>query len=171
MYVYVIYIKGQSQSRYDRRQSVSLSLFLALIWGPWPGFCYCQTVEGLLMWSALSDEKTGMKFIIASSPRQRSHLWVRVPQDSWPYITVSIWDSWNLEGQVPEFISTRNRVAQLYTQTLLLYLFHWIIQYSHHSSPNKSKQYYNYSSYLWLWAGKPRSRSSNPGIKYRAVRC
>jgi hypothetical protein len=29
-----------------------------------------------------------------------------------------IWDSTNLEGQVPVFISPRNRVAQLYPQAL-----------------------------------------------------
>jgi hypothetical protein len=26
------------------------------MWGPWPDLCYCQTVAGLLMWGALSDE-------------------------------------------------------------------------------------------------------------------
>jgi hypothetical protein len=29
------------------------------IWGLRPDFCYCQTVAGLLMWGALSDERTG----------------------------------------------------------------------------------------------------------------
>jgi hypothetical protein len=36
-------------------------------------FYYCQTVAGLLMWGALSDERTGLSFTIAAGPRQRSH--------------------------------------------------------------------------------------------------
>jgi hypothetical protein len=41
------------------------------------------------MWGALSDEKTGLPFPIATGPRQRSHSRVRVPWDSRPYHTVS----------------------------------------------------------------------------------
>jgi hypothetical protein len=41
------------------------------------------------MWGALSDERTGLPFTITGGPRQRSHSWVRVPRDSWPYFTVS----------------------------------------------------------------------------------
>jgi hypothetical protein len=41
------------------------------------------------MWGALSDERTGLPFTIAAGPRQRSHSWVQVPRDSWPYFTVS----------------------------------------------------------------------------------
>jgi hypothetical protein len=41
------------------------------------------------MWGTPSDERTGLPFTIAASPRQRSHSWVRVPRDSWPYFTVS----------------------------------------------------------------------------------
>jgi hypothetical protein len=48
-----------------------------------------QTVASLLMWGALSDERTGLSFTIADGPRQRCHSWVRVPWDSWPYFTVS----------------------------------------------------------------------------------
>jgi hypothetical protein len=32
------------------------------------------------MWSALSDERTGLSFTIAAAPRQRSHSRVRVPE-------------------------------------------------------------------------------------------
>jgi hypothetical protein len=35
------------------------------------------------MWSALSDEKTGLSFTIIAAPRQRSYPRVRVPRDSW----------------------------------------------------------------------------------------
>jgi hypothetical protein len=41
------------------------------------------------MWGALIDERTGLPFTIAAGPRQRSHSWVRVPWDSWPYFIVS----------------------------------------------------------------------------------
>jgi hypothetical protein len=41
----------------------------------------------LLMWGALSDERTGLSFAVAASPRQRSHSRVRVPWQSWPYFT------------------------------------------------------------------------------------
>jgi hypothetical protein len=41
------------------------------------------------MLGALSDERMGLSFTNAADPRQRSHSWVRVPQDSWPYFTVS----------------------------------------------------------------------------------
>jgi hypothetical protein len=62
------------------------------IWRPRPDFCYCQTVKGLSIWGALSDERTGLSFTIASCPHQRSHSRVRVPPDSWAYFTVS--DTW-----------------------------------------------------------------------------
>jgi hypothetical protein len=52
-------------------------------------FCYCQTVAGLLMWGAFSDERMGLPFTIAAGPREWSHSWVRVPRNSWPYFTVS----------------------------------------------------------------------------------
>jgi hypothetical protein len=54
-----------------------------------PHVYYCQTIAGLLMWGALSDERTGLFFTIAASPRQRSHFRVRFPWNSWPYFTVS----------------------------------------------------------------------------------
>jgi hypothetical protein len=38
---------------------------------------YCQTVAGLLLWGALSDERTGLSFTIPAGTRQRSHFWVK----------------------------------------------------------------------------------------------
>jgi hypothetical protein len=70
-------------------QSASLSWNKAPVWGLRPDFYYCQTVAGLLMWSALSDERTGLSFTIAPGPRQRSHFWILVPWALWPYFTVS----------------------------------------------------------------------------------
>jgi hypothetical protein len=42
-------------------QSASLSWNKAPIWGLQPDFYYCQTVAGLLMWDALSDELTSCR--------------------------------------------------------------------------------------------------------------
>jgi hypothetical protein len=52
-------------------------------------FYCCQTVAGLLMWGALSAERTGLPFTIAAGFRPRSHSWIRVPRDLWPHSTVS----------------------------------------------------------------------------------
>jgi hypothetical protein len=70
-------------------QSASLSWNKAPIWGLRPDFYYCQTVAGLLMWGALSDERAGLSFTIAAGPRQRSHSRIRFPWDSQTYFTVS----------------------------------------------------------------------------------
>jgi hypothetical protein len=70
-------------------QSASLSWNKAPIWSLRPDSYYCQTVKDLLMWCALSDERTGLSFRIAAGPRQRSHFRVRVPRDSWSHFTVS----------------------------------------------------------------------------------
>jgi hypothetical protein len=43
-------------------QSASLSWNKASIWGLRPDIYYCQTVAGLLIWGALSDERTGLSF-------------------------------------------------------------------------------------------------------------
>jgi hypothetical protein len=39
------------------------------------------------MLGALSDERSGLSFTIATNPRQRSHSRVQVPRDSLPYFT------------------------------------------------------------------------------------
>jgi hypothetical protein len=52
-------------------------------------FIIVLTVAGLLIWGALSDERTGLSFTNAPGRRQRSHSRVRVPWDSRPYFTVS----------------------------------------------------------------------------------
>jgi hypothetical protein len=43
-------------------QSASLSWNKAPLWGLRPDFYYCLTVASLLMWGALSDERTGLSF-------------------------------------------------------------------------------------------------------------
>jgi hypothetical protein len=69
-------------------KSASLSWCQAILWGTRPAFYYCQTVGGLLIWGALSDERMGLSFAIAAGSRQCSHSWVQVLQDLWPYFTV-----------------------------------------------------------------------------------
>jgi hypothetical protein len=69
-------------------QSASLSWNKAPSGSLRPDLYYCQTVAGLLMWGALSDERTGLSVTIAAGPRQCSHSRVRVPWDSRPYFTV-----------------------------------------------------------------------------------
>jgi hypothetical protein len=46
-------------------------------------------VTFLFLWSALSDARTGLSFVYAAGPCQRSLSRVRVPWDSRPYFTVS----------------------------------------------------------------------------------
>jgi hypothetical protein len=83
--------KSKSESEYNmtNHQLASLSWCQASVWGPRPDCSYCQTVTGLLMWGAHSDERTGLSFTIAARPRQRSHSQVWVPWNSWPCFTVS----------------------------------------------------------------------------------
>jgi hypothetical protein len=54
---------GQSQSYVTTDgQSANLSWNKATIWGLRPDLYNCETVAGLLMWGALSDERTGLSF-------------------------------------------------------------------------------------------------------------
>jgi hypothetical protein len=72
--------QSQSQSQsYVRTdgQSASLSCNKAPIWGLRPYLYYCQTVAGLFVWGALSDERTVLSFTFADNPRQHSHFRVR----------------------------------------------------------------------------------------------
>jgi hypothetical protein len=84
------WMRSQSQSHVTTDdQSASLFWCQAPIWGLRPDLYYCQTVAGLLLWGAPSNEKTDLPFTIAAGPCQRSHSRFRVPGDSWPYFTVS----------------------------------------------------------------------------------
>jgi hypothetical protein len=53
-------------------QPASLSWNKAPIWGLRPDLDYCLKVAGLLIWGALSDERTGLSVAIATGPRQCS---------------------------------------------------------------------------------------------------
>jgi hypothetical protein len=52
-------------------------------------FITCVTITVFFLWGALSDERTGLTFIYAAGPCQRSLSRVRVPWISRPYFTVS----------------------------------------------------------------------------------
>jgi hypothetical protein len=70
------------------------------------------------MWGAISDKRKGVSFaillILASAVILGSE-----SRGTHDHILLSlIRDSPNLEGQVPVFISSRNRVARLYPQEL-----------------------------------------------------
>jgi hypothetical protein len=69
--------------------SASLSWNKAPVWGLRPDIYFYQTVAGLLISGALSDERTGLLFKIVAGPQQRSHSRVRVHWDSRTYFTVS----------------------------------------------------------------------------------
>jgi hypothetical protein len=70
------------------------------------------------MWGALSDDRPGLPFTIAAGLASAA-----IPgfesRGTRDHILLSqIRDSPNLESHVPVFISSRNRVAQLYPQAL-----------------------------------------------------
>jgi hypothetical protein len=65
--------ESQSQS-FNNLRSVGQSVLVSSpIWGPRADCCYSQTVVGLLMWGALSNERKGLSFTIAAGLRQHSH--------------------------------------------------------------------------------------------------
>jgi hypothetical protein len=90
-------------------QSASLSWYKAPIRSLWPDFYYCQTVAGLLMWAALSDERMRLSFAITAGSRQRSHSRVRVPWDSRPYFTVS-----DLRLPISSSLTTRRATVEVF---------------------------------------------------------
>jgi hypothetical protein len=69
------------------------------------GFCLKVTV--LSVWGTLSNERTDLQFEVQllNGPSRAKPITI---------LYCLIWDSSNLEGQVPVFISHRNMVAQLY---------------------------------------------------------
>jgi hypothetical protein len=90
--------------------------------GAWPDFYYCRDIFGLHVegrppWR--EDGSVIYSYICCHSSAE-------VPQNHWPHLTVSfeiicyclMRYSPNLEGQVPVFISPRNRVTELYPRAL-----------------------------------------------------
>jgi hypothetical protein len=73
--------------------------------------CCCLKFAVLFLWGALSNERMGPEFEVQSfnGPGRAEPVTI---------LYCLIWDSPNLDGQVPVFISPRNRVAQLYPWVL-----------------------------------------------------
>jgi hypothetical protein len=99
-------------------QLASLSWNIAPIFGLQSDFYYCQTVAALLMWGALSNEKTGLSFTIAAGSRQCGHSWVQVPWDSRPHFTLS--DS-RLPSLSPR--TTHRATVEVFDPTSMFYNF------------------------------------------------
>jgi hypothetical protein len=88
----------------------------APLWDLRPDITSCRYVavwklRSLFLWGALSDERTGLQFAVQS---------LNGPSHAEPVILLYclIWDSLNLDGHVPVFISPRNRVVLLYPWAL-----------------------------------------------------
>jgi hypothetical protein len=88
------------------------------------------------MWDALSGERLGPKFTIASGHRQLSLSQVRLLRDWWTYFTVSNLWLHQTGGEAPVFVSPRNRLAQLHPQALV-----WLRSPSNKSSKFKFNLY------------------------------
>jgi hypothetical protein len=84
--------------------------------GPKTSFYYSHSVEGFLMWGALSGERTGLSFTLAACLASAVILGSETCWTHDHILLTLVRDSSNLEGQVPVFISSRNSVAQLYPQ-------------------------------------------------------
>jgi hypothetical protein len=67
--------------------------------------CFCLKVVALFLWGILSNERTGLQFVVQSLNGSSRAEPVTI-------LYCLIWDSPKLEGQVPIFISPRNRVVQ-----------------------------------------------------------
>jgi hypothetical protein len=75
-------------------------------------FITVRELQDLLIWGALSNERTGLSFAIAAGPRQLSHSRVPVPWDSRSYFTVS--DS-RLPFSLP--LTTRSATVKVFDHT------------------------------------------------------
>jgi hypothetical protein len=107
------YWKSRSQNCYDR-QSVGQSVFVSdTMCGLPPGFYYCQIFAALLMWGALSDERTGVPFTIAAGFDSAVIRGAETRGTHYHMLLSQMWESPNFEGQVPVFIFPRKRVTQL----------------------------------------------------------
>jgi hypothetical protein len=137
----ILSLKSNSESKlcYDRR-SVGQSWNKAPIWGLRPNFYYCQTVAGLLMWGALSDERTCLSFRIVAGPHVHSHSRVRVQWDSRPYLTVS--DS-RLPFSSP--LTTRRATVEIFDPAFIRGFLSTI--WDPRGGPNRKHRFQLYSYY------------------------
>jgi hypothetical protein len=86
------------------RPTVSRAVYLGVkppIWGLRPHFYYCQIVVGLLVFGALSHERTGLSFTITADFASAVILGSESCGIHDHILLSQIRDSSNLEGQVP----------------------------------------------------------------------
>jgi hypothetical protein len=104
------------------------------IWGSWPDIYYCLTVTGFFLWGALSEERTGLSFVYAAGPCQRSLSRVRVAWDS-PWEHVCLRSRYSVTALVYFLISTSFPAVGLHTTILFnewyrfpkfLFIFSWL---------------------------------------------
>jgi hypothetical protein len=94
------------------RPTVSLSWNKAPIRGLGPDFYYCQTVAGLLMWGAVSDERTCLSFTIAAGPRQRYHSRVLSQIRNFPFCRLLHTGTFSSESE-SSYVTTDGQSASL----------------------------------------------------------
>jgi hypothetical protein len=75
-------LKSKSKLCYNLQSVTQSVLVSSTDLEPKTNFYYCHTITGLLMWTAVSDERRGLSSTIAAGPCQHSHSQVRVPQNS-----------------------------------------------------------------------------------------
>jgi hypothetical protein len=106
------------QSYVKGRKPVGQVWVSDLIWGTRPDFSYCQTVAGLLVWGALSDERMGLPYTIAAGSSPAQSFSGPNPARLMTTFNCLRFETPNLEGQLLVTIYPRNRVVQLYHQAL-----------------------------------------------------
>jgi hypothetical protein len=79
--------------------------------------CYSLTVMALFSWGALSDKRTGLSFVYAAGPCQRSLSRVQVLSDSRPYFTVS-----DLRLPFPSPATTRTVTVEVFDPASTRYI-------------------------------------------------
>jgi hypothetical protein len=91
-------LKSKSKLLYDIRSVSQSALVSKSLWNLWPDISSCRKVAVLSLWGALSDERTGLQFAVQSlsGSSRKEPVTILYPL---------IWDSPNLEDQVPVFIS------------------------------------------------------------------
>jgi hypothetical protein len=105
-------------------------------------FITAKTVGGLLMWGALSDKRRSLSFTIAPGTRQRSHPWVWVPWDSWPYFTVS--DLWLPFSSPPTTRRATVKIFDLTSTWCCLFLLQTVLLITPMQGPGRAHRFQQY---------------------------
>jgi hypothetical protein len=95
--------ESESELYYDRRSVGQSVLVSSPIRGLWPDFYYCQTIADLLKWRYLSNERTSLSSTIAAVFASAAVLRFESHGAHDHILLSQIWDSPNLEDQVPVY--------------------------------------------------------------------